>query len=415
MNCIRRPLFQMAKLSRGRLQNVRKQTLLHNEGGHTMMSTSYFYDSEHAPLIEKDYTLDSSEKPLLEGLFTPETAAQYLSNLTEEEKKKLQAYKLEYEVTSSISSQAPIEMKDEWWAQLLMTGHSSSKRKNLLRFFQKKESALLLKAKKKGENEKKMELHNAEKKILMGDLLYNPVKKNTIHIKILRQTMVHQTDSKLAQSMLFGRPFVVDMSYEPYMGIKEKNSCVDQLLNGYGANRSRNEPSDLIFTNWIHDSFIFKKLNYIQKERSAYPTLMMKCTEQNYVDLFPKERLVYLSPHSPFELVQDHPDNIYIMGGYVDLGGGKEGQKPVSYAKAKQEKIRSCRLPLDKYCVWGTGIKSLTLNQVMNIMFEFMDTKDWSKAFEHVPRRKLQRDVDLREHLFKKQRKMNRVNRQQFL
>lgn len=164
MNCIRRRLFQMAKLSRGRLQNVRKQTLLHNEGGHTMMSTSYFYDSEHAPLIEKDYTLDSSEKPLLEGLFTPETAAQYLSNLTEEEKKKLQAYKLEYEVTSSISSQAPIEMKDEWWAQLLMTGHSSSKRKNLLRFFQKKESALLLKAKKKGENEKKMELHNAEKK-----------------------------------------------------------------------------------------------------------------------------------------------------------------------------------------------------------------------------------------------------------
>lgn len=105
MNCIRRRLFQMAKLSRGRLQNFRKQTLLHSEGGHTMMSTSYFYDSEHAPLIEKDYTLDSADKPLLEGLFTPETAAEYLSNLSEEEQKKLQAYKLEYEVTSSISTQ----------------------------------------------------------------------------------------------------------------------------------------------------------------------------------------------------------------------------------------------------------------------------------------------------------------------
>ena len=33
----------------------------------------------------------------------------------------------------------------------------------------------------------------------------------------------------------------------------------------------------------------------------------------------------------------------------------------------------------------------------MNIMFDFMDTNDWNKALQHVPKRKLVREDDISE------------------
>ena len=63
------------------------------------------------------------------------------------------------------------------------------------------------------------------------------------------------------------------------------------------------------------------------------------------MDLFPKERLVYLSPHARDELTDIHPDDVLIIGGFVD----KSYQKPVSLARAKKLGIRAAKLPLDRY------------------------------------------------------------------
>ena len=48
------------------------------------------------------------------------------------------------------------------------------------------------------------------------------------------------------------------------------------------------------------------------------------------------------------------------------------------------------RLPLDRYLQWGAGSgKSLTLNQMINILLELKTTNNWTQALKHVPRRKI--------------------------
>lgn len=64
--------------------------------------------------------------------------------------------------------------------------------------------------------------------------------------------------------------------------------------------------------------------------------------------------------------------------------------EPLSLAKAKRERLRMAKFPLDKYLQWGEGSgKSLTLNQCLLILLDMKKTGDWKYALRHVPRRKL--------------------------
>lgn len=48
------------------------------------------------------------------------------------------------------------------------------------------------------------------------------------------------------------------------------------------------------------------------------------------------------------------------LGALVD----KSKCEPLSLAKAKRDKLRMAKFPIDKYLHWGQGHKSLALNQV---------------------------------------------------
>lgn len=75
-------------------------------------------------------------------------------------------------------------------------------------------------------------------------------------------------------------------------------------------------------------------------------------------------------------------------------------------AKAKKLGLRMARLPLDRYLQWGAGSgKSLTLNQMVNVMLDLKKTGDWMSALRHVPRRKV---VNLKEESENFQSKMNK-------
>lgn len=80
--------------------------------------------------------------------------------------------------------------------------------------------------------------------------------------------------------------------------------------------------------------------------------------------------------------------------------------EPLSLAKAKRLGLRMARLPLDQYLQWGAGSgKSLTLNQMINIMLDLKQTGDWMKALRHVPRRKV---IDLETESNKFRNKLNK-------
>jgi Trm5-related predicted tRNA methylase len=68
-------------------------------------------------------------------------------------------------------------------------------------------------------------------------------------------------------------------------------------------------------------------------------------TRKLYIDLFDKDRLVYLTPDSPNEMTHFDHDAIYIVGGIYD----DDNKEPLTYQKAVRQNIRHQKLPLDKY------------------------------------------------------------------
>lgn len=145
--------------------------------------------------------------------------------------------------------------------------------------------------------------------------------------------------------MQFGQPLIFDMDYEQYMRHQDCRNLVDQLLITYGKNRDSPDPFHFVFTSLDPNGRVFPKL------RQAHLTgqhFMGTMTDRSYLDLFPRERLVYLSPHANNTLKAVDANDIYIVGGFID----KACQKPVSLARAKEQGIRTAKFPLDTYLLW---------------------------------------------------------------
>lgn len=171
-----------------------------------------------------------------------------------------------------------------------------------------------------------------------------------------------------------------------------KRECINaakQLMFCFAENRYHNEPFDIHFCN---ANLQGHTMTYLHKHIPTMlePYFPMNIHTDSYLEHFPKENLVYLTPHCRNDLEEYNPDHIYIIGAMVDT----MHNEPLSLAKAKKLGLKMARLPLDRYLQWGSGSgKSLTLNQMTHIMLDLKTTGDWKKSLSHVPRRKLVLDA----------------------
>ncbi|XP_039296599.1 mitochondrial ribonuclease P protein 1 homolog [Nilaparvata lugens] len=274
----------------------------------------------------------------------------------------------------------------------LMDLTSWQQRKKYLRF--------LFLNEKKVENDKK---RKAQRKVEREALYYrrleeeraNPphlkycLHNNSIFIRICDTAMHHYANNRLVHAMMYGQNLVIDCGYDAYMTMKESSNCAQQLTYAFAENRNNLEPFNLHFCNVGYEDRLIRIL------KKAIPTMFeesfpMNVTEKHYLDLFPKEKLVYLTPHTNHELHHYDPEDIYIIGALVD----KTNIEPLSLAKAKSEGLRMARFPLDRYLDWASGSKSLTLDQCIRIMLTLKETNNWHKALVHVPSRKIVRELE---------------------
>ena len=106
MYCFTRYLLRTVKVASGRiLPVVERQTWSCRKALYLSPQYSIVCVSSSSPALSvknglKKYKIEI-KMPLLEGTFDQETATEYLSNLNEEEKKRLKLYKLEYELWMS--------------------------------------------------------------------------------------------------------------------------------------------------------------------------------------------------------------------------------------------------------------------------------------------------------------------------
>lgn len=188
--------------------------------------------------------------------------------------------------------------------------------------------------------------------------------------------------------MQFGEKLIFDCSYDQHMTKTEAINTAKQLTLSFAINRNDKDPFDLHYCNVDFDSVTMK-----QMERNI-PTMRNKSFPMNlyagsYLDLFPAENVVYLTPHCSNDLTEYDPNAIYIIGAMVD----KANNEPLSLAKAKQLKLKMARLPLERHLNWSSGSgKSLTLDQMVKIMLDWKKTRNWNVALKHVPQRKVKND-----------------------
>ncbi|NXQ19000.1 TM10C methyltransferase, partial [Peucedramus taeniatus] len=206
--------------------------------------------------------------------------------------------------------------------------------------------------------------------------------KKSPFVCLWSRTMDKAYNWRAAQSMIFGQPLVFDMSYEKEMSVREVTNTVRQIVLSESSNRRSVDPFHIHFCNFQVDSLYHRE--FVKHYREAWDKLLITVTDQCYTEIFPKDKLIYLTADSPNVMkIFDH-DKIYIVGSMVD----RSVKTGVSLARAKRLGLETAALPLEKYLLWSTGAKNLTLDQMMHILLTLKDTADWKKALEFVPKRK---------------------------
>lgn len=185
--------------------------------------------------------------------------------------------------------------------------------------------------------------------------------------------------------MQFGQKIIFDCSFDDYMTKREAYSVADQLHYCFAENRKHKHPFDLHFCNVNYDSSTFARLqNRIPIIRN--PGFPLHVHESSYLDLFPREQLVYLTPDCNKDLMEFDPDSIYIVGAMVD----KALHRPLELVRAKELGIKTARLPLNQYLGLGANSgKNVPIAEIMKIMLELKSSGSWESALKYVPKRKL--------------------------
>ncbi|XP_077983343.1 tRNA methyltransferase 10 homolog C-like [Glandiceps talaboti] len=290
--------------------------------------------------------------------------------------KRLEDAKLIIDMWRKTGKMVPDEISDDDLERFALL-NSKNGRKKFIYFLANKEVQQKM---KKIDQQRKAEERAKQAK----DKKYEKFDKNTIFMYIRQSSMVNADMWNLARGMRFGPDLVMDMDYEHEMNHREVVAVVKQLTEVVGAMKPHWEPFHMHWTNIKPGGAIEREMQRVFKDHLE--KLVIDITHKPFLELFPRDKLVYLSPESPNVLTHYDPEKVYIIGGLVDLSI----KKGLSFAKVKRHNLESARLPLDHFVKWGVGSKNLTLDQMVHIMLNIKETNDWQQALKHVPVRKIQ-------------------------
>lgn len=125
-------------------------------------------------------------------------------------------------------------------------------------------------------------------------------------------------DTKLITQARLGEHILIDCGFEvEHARSKYISKLVDQIEYFFANIHQYHSPSFVTLCNFAIDGQIQQEFS----RRSAQNRCItcFETTEANYLDLFNKENLIYLSPHSPYEMSEYDHNAVYIIGALVDI------------------------------------------------------------------------------------------------
>ncbi|XP_062372840.1 tRNA methyltransferase 10 homolog B [Sardina pilchardus] len=186
------------------------------------------------------------------------------------------------------------------------------------------------------------------------------------------------TRERLAEAKLSGPRLCVDLSMADCMSHKELSRLAGQIRRLYGSNRKALRPFHLYLTEFQPDSLLYTEC---LRMNDGFHEYAMEMTEQSWLDLFPVEDVMYLTPDAEKALETVDDETVYILGGLVD----ESIQKKMTYSRAVEAGVRTARLPIEEHMVRRPNAKNfhskiLAINQVFEILLVYRETGSWEKA-----------------------------------
>ncbi|XP_077598586.1 tRNA methyltransferase 10 homolog B isoform X2 [Stigmatopora nigra] len=198
------------------------------------------------------------------------------------------------------------------------------------------------------------------------------------HSEISKRVSKALAKERLAEARSNGVKVCVDLGMSHCMSDKETSRLAAQLRRLYGANKRASRPFHVFLTGLREDS---RLLAECVRMNDGFLNYQMERTEQNCLDLFPPQSVVYLSPDAEEALERVEHDKVYVVGGLVD----ESVQKALSLQRAQELGVRALRLPVDEHMQKTPNDKSfhskiLAVNQVFDILLIVFQTGSWTQA-----------------------------------
>ncbi|XXG80021.1 hypothetical protein AAC387_Pa09g0975 [Persea americana] len=185
---------------------------------------------------------------------------------------------------------------------------------------------------------------------------------------------------RMKRAIEVGQKIVVDLEFSDLMNPNEIHSLVQQIMYCYAVNRRCTSPGHLWLTGCRGE--IETQLQRLP----GFDKWIIDKENRSYIEVLQdqKENLVYLTADAETVLEELDPKKIYIIGGLVD----RNRWKGITMKKAKDQGIQSAKLPIANYLKMSSS-QVLTVNQVVEIILKYLETRDWKSAFfQVIPQRK---------------------------
>ncbi|KAH0461284.1 hypothetical protein IEQ34_008859 [Dendrobium chrysotoxum] len=185
---------------------------------------------------------------------------------------------------------------------------------------------------------------------------------------------------RLRTAAVIGQKVVLDLEFSDLMSPSEIQSLAHQIMYCYAVNGKCEYPAHLWLTGCNG------KIGSQLQRLPGYDKWIIEKENRPYIEVFQdhKEKLIYLTADAETTLEELDTNRIYIIGGLVD----RNRWKGITMKKANEQGIQSAKLPIGNYIKLASS-QVLTVNQVVEILLKFVETRDWKNAFFTViPQRK---------------------------
>jgi hypothetical protein len=126
----------------------------------------------------------------------------------------------------------------------------------------------------------------------------------------------HLRDQLLLASARLNEKIIIDCSFEQeHARDHYLLNLVDQLQYLFAEIHRYHSPSFVYLCNLSRQGRLQAEFD----RRAPLENLCFEATESSYLDIFPSEKLIYLSPDSNEEMKSFDHDAVYIIGGIIDL------------------------------------------------------------------------------------------------